>query len=378
MWQSRVISPPGSGPRGTIILDTPRWLYSPRNTDWQLKRLLVKEFAAKGIAFPRGIAYSLVYNFDLVFARFVPARWRPGWQARFSRFRAWLLEFERPDIVISQGPYPACRPGYKTIWETYFLPPQRGDAAERGTFVRGGTDLWIRQVEMFGAKVARIGVRGSASVNLLKSMYPEYAHKVVDLPFITEEFDIATEDEVAAKQSAGGPVEILFVGREAKRKGLDIALEALKRLRAEGVTDFHFTIVSTFRDGAIDIPKEDWVSHIPELPHAEAMKLFKRSHVFIMPSRFESYGLVYQEAMASGCVAVVRDEDPQREFVDNGRAGVCVDEWSPEDIKNKLRPLVQDAALRTTLALAGVRRYRQMFSLEVRRAKWLECLGLRA
>ena len=362
------------GDVGKILLDTPRWMYSPRNTDWQLKRLLAREFAAEGVAFPRGIAYSFVYNFDLVFARFVPARWRAGWQVRFSRLRAWLLGLERPDIVISQGPYPACRPGYKTIWETYFLPPQKGDAAERGTFERGGTDLWIRQMETFGAKVARIGVRGLVSVNLLKSMYPEYAAKVVDLPFITEEFDIAAEADVAAKQSAEGPVEILFVGREAKRKGLDIALDALKRLRDEGSTNFHFTIVSTLRDGAVDIPKEDWVTYIPELPHAEVMKLFRRAQVFVMPSRFESYGLVYQEAMASGCVAVVRDEDPQREFVDNGRAGVCADEWSPEDIKEKMRPLLQDAALREELALAGVRRYRQMFSLEVRRAKWLNCM----
>ena len=363
-----------SNTRIKIFLDTPRWFYSPRNTDWQLKRLLVGEFAEEGITFPRGIAYSLLFNFDLIFARFVPARRRGAWQARFSRLRAWLLELERPDIVISQGPYPACRPAYKTIWETYFLPPQRGDAAERGTFERGGTDFWIRQVERHGAEAARIAVRGSASVNLLKAMYPEYADKVVDLPFITEEFDIAAEEEVAAKQAAEGPVEILFVGREARRKGLDIALEALKRLRAEGVTNFHFTIVSTLHDGAVVIPKEDWVSHIPELPHAEVMKLFRRSHVFIMPSRFESYGLVYQEAMASGCVAVVRDEDPQREFVDDGRAGVCVDEWSPEDIKEKVKPLMRDAALRERLAIAGVRRYREMFSLEVRRGKWLNCI----
>ena len=361
-----------------ILLDTPRWLYSPKNTDWRLKRLLAKEFSVEGFALPRGVLFSALFNFDMIFSRFVPARWRGDCREWFSRVRAWFLGRERPDIVISQGGNPSCGAGYKTIWETYFLPPQRGDAFRRGTFERGGTDFWIRQMETFGAKVARIGVRGSASVKLLKSMYPEFADKVVDLPFITEEFDIAAEEEVAAKQSAEGLVEILFVGREAKRKGLDIALEALQRLRAEGVTNFHFTIVSTLHDGAIDIPKEAWVSHIPELPHVEVMKLFKRSHVFIMPSRFESYGLVYQEAMASGCVAVVRDEDPQREFVDNGRAGVCVDEWSPEDIKNKLRPLMQDSALRTTLALAGVRRYRQMFSLEVRRAKWMECVqGLR-
>lgn len=357
-----------------ILIDTPRWLYSPKNTDWRMKLQLAKGFAAEGFALPRGVLFSLLVNFDMIFLRFVPAWWRGDCREWLSRIRAWLLGRERPDIIISQGGNPPCGAGYKTVWETYFLPPQRGDAFRRGTFKRGGTDHWIRQMEKFGAKVACIGVRGSASVNLLKSMYPEYAHKVMDLPFITEEFDVAAEDEVAARQAAEGPVEILFIGREAKRKGLDIALEALKRLRAEGVTNFHFTIVSTLRNGAIDIPKEDWVSHIPELPHMEVMKLFKRSHVFIMPSRFESYGLVYQEAMASGCVVVVRDEDPQREFVDNGRAGVCVDEWSPEDVKNKLRPLMQDAALREKLAIAGVRRYLQLFSLEVRRAKWEECI----
>lgn len=356
-----------------ILVDSPKWLYSKWDVDWALKQVLVKDLSQCGVKSPDGILYIVVYNVFRFAGRFVPKSFRPSYMRMFANMRARFLAGKGVEIVISQGAYPPVSSKYKLIWETYFLPPQAGSSVYTEPFVRGGKNFWMKQMEEYGSKVYKIGVRGRASVGYVKKLFPEYAGKVVDLPYIHHIKCEITEEEIVRKQSEKN-VEILFVGREAKRKGLDLLIEAAKLLRDEGVKDFHLTIVSALRDGRIEIPDEDWVSYYGEMDHQEALKLFKRVQIFAMPSRFETYGMVYLEALANGCVTCVKDGDPQREFVDDGAAGVCLDCTSPQKMAESLRPLVTDSNQRIKLSLAGVEWYRRNFSSEVVHSKWVECI----
>jgi len=110
------------------------------------------------------------------------------------------------------------------------------------------------------------------------------------------------------------------------------------------------------------------------MTHEEVLKIFKRAQIFAMPSRFESYGLVYLESLAYGCVTVSRDAEPQREMLDYGNAGVLVDHHSASDIAAKLEPLMKDPNLRVTLAQAGLRHYKRAFSQEKTRQDWIKVL----
>lgn len=355
-----------------IVLDTPRWFYSMRNTDWKMKLIMASEL--KGLVeLPKGWCFVVMVNVQEIAVRILPRRFRDAWMIFCSRVRSFLLTLEKPDVVISQGWFPPVSKKYKVLWETYFLPPQAG-RGKREDFVRGGSNIWIRQLERYGRDAWRIAVRGKASVECLMAMYPEFSDKVLNLLFVQPEYDIAEDEFVCAKQRQS-QLEIVFVGREAKRKGLDILLAALQKIRSSGICNFCFTVVSNMHDGKVKLPHEPWINYYRELPHADVLKLLRRAQFFAMPSRFESYGLVYLEAMANGCVTVVRDQDPQREFVDEGRAGVCVNERSVNEIADKISPLLADPSARIHLAMAGLKRYKTVFAQKVIRAQWLDALG---
>lgn len=352
-----------------IVFDTPRWFYSRRSTDWRMKVIMAEHLREFSFRIPGNVFFCLAYSGQflvekLPFPKFVK-RMIVGFCIGMRRR---ILRFYSCKVLIAQGGLIPIPRDSAVIWETLFLGPQLRE--KNPEFKRGGKDYWIQCLEKQGPHVARIGVRGSYSVGLLKTMYPEFAEKVVDLGFVHPEYDIVGIDEVEEKQLGDGPVRLLFIGRLAKLKGLEPLLAALIGLRESGVTNFVITIVSTFRDGVVDLPHEGWVNYREEVDHEEAMRLFRKSQVFVMPTFRDSYGLVFHEAMASGCVTCVPDREPQREFVDNGRAGLVVNPYSKDDIMEKLRRVICDRDLRVKLALAGLKRYSERFSQDVVREAW--------
>lgn len=353
-----------------IFLDVPRWFYSTRSTDWLLKIQFANEMRDHDVSISSNIIYDFIYNLQYVACRFLPRRFMRGIMEACSRLRGIMVSRTKVAVVVSQGVVPVLSPGKKTIWETYFLPPQIGEQGV-GEFSRGGNNPWIISMEKYGSKVYRIGVRGTFSVMLLRKMYPEYADKVLDLGFVHSEYACLSDIDIEGKQShQQKDIEILFVGRMAKLKGLDILIKALEILRKERMQGFRFTIISNFHDGHVQLPKEAWVNWLGEVEHDEVLDAFKRANLFVMPSFRDSYGLVYHEALANGCVTFVPDREPQKEFVDYGRAGMIINPLSPEDIAAKIKMVLDDHKLRTRLAIAGKNWYLERFSQRVVREAW--------
>lgn len=357
-----------------VIVEVPRFYYSVRSTDWRLK-IKLADFLG-GESAPKSLLYSLVYNAQYFVPRFLP---------RFSRFkfnklcmagRRRLLEWQHPCVVVSQGCEPPLVKGAQIIWETYFLDPQPGEDGAGVAFERGCADCWMQAMETYGGKVFRIAVRGSYSVDLVKRKFPELAAKVVDLGFVHPEYEILSEDEIKQKQAGQEVVKILFVGRQARLKGLPVLIEAMQLLRRSGATNFSLTVVSTLRDGHVDLPlDEGWINYYKEVSHSDAMRLFRESQIFAMPTRRDSYGLVFHEALASGCVVCVPDREPQREFVDYGKAGIVLHHLSAVEMAAQLGPVIEDAELRTRLAVAGRKRYLDKFSQQVIRKQWSDIVA---
>lgn len=56
------------------------------------------------------------------------------------------------------------------------------------------------------------------------------------------------------------------------------------------------------------------------------MECYGNSKIFVLPSRYESYGIVCAEALKMGCFLVISDQvPPQREFTANGKYGFVSD-----------------------------------------------------
>ena len=78
------------------------------------------------------------------------------------------------------------------------------------------------------------------------------------------------------------------------------------------------------------------------LPREEMNALYGRARILVVPSTFESFGLVAQEAMACGCVPLVADGTALPEVV--GNAGIVFRRGNQDDLVAKLAALMSDEA----------------------------------
>jgi teichuronic acid biosynthesis glycosyltransferase TuaC len=134
------------------------------------------------------------------------------------------------------------------------------------------------------------------------------------------------------------PNRILFVGIMRQVKGVDILLEALRRL-ADQNRDVRLAIVGEsfyesyrrdlegFRQMVTDLRLQDRVEFLGGKEPAEVAKEMQRSALLVLPSRRESFGAVLAEALACGTpVVATRCGGP--EDIVNDQVGVLV---PPED-----------------------------------------------
>jgi glycosyltransferase involved in cell wall biosynthesis len=167
-----------------------------------------------------------------------------------------------------------------------------------------------------------------------------------------------------AALSEGAPpsssLEVLFVGGEARRKNLPRVVEACRRL-VEGGLPLRLTVVSSLIDGPVDLAAP-WIRALGARPLAEVQALMRASHVLCVPSAWESFGLVYVEAMAAGLPVVAPDLPIQRANL--SEAALLA---SPHDAGAIARALeaLADPAERERRREAGWALYRRDFAPDV-------------
>lgn len=96
----------------------------------------------------------------------------------------------------------------------------------------------------------------------------------------------------------------LFVGQGVQRKGIHHLLRAwsILSLPNASLTIVAWKLHPGFRELATDN-----VKFLEPLPRAELDALFASSHVFVMPSLVEGFGLVLGEALGAGCFTIASE-----------------------------------------------------------------------
>ena len=127
-------------------------------------------------------------------------------------------------------------------------------------------------------------------------------------------------------------------------------------------------------DGKVTIPDDSDIVLHGEMSHDDTMELFRQSHIYIMPSHFESFGITYLEAMANGMIVIARDFEPQREILNYGECGFL----THVDVEN-LTVIITDVITmdddsRTMMALKAVDRFKIKYSYEVVSEQWRKAI----
>lgn len=127
---------------------------------------------------------------------------------------------------------------------------------------------------------------------------------------------------LASGPPAGGPYELLFIGRLLGWKGVHLAVDALRLLRDRGL-DVRLTIVG---DGparrmlARRVERAGLaqaVRFLGQMSQREAFAQYGQAHVFLFPSLHDSGGNVVLEALAAGLPVVCLDLGGPSMFVDS-------------------------------------------------------------
>lgn len=137
---------------------------------------------------------------------------------------------------------------------------------------------------------------------------------------------------------------LLFVGRDFFRKGGDVAVSAVGQLRTGGAGNFRLTIVGP-PEWPLEGQPPDWVDFLGAMPPTDVSKLWARHDLFVLPSWFEPYGLVFLEARAAGLPCIGRRAFAMPELVPD-RAGALVEpEGGAEAVAAAIDGVSRDEAM---------------------------------
>ena len=136
------------------------------------------------------------------------------------------------------------------------------------------------------------------------------------IPFFTSMMtasQVRRSSEVARNKRLGVPAEILYSGRLASLKGVDVLLRAARVLADQGVA-FRLSIIGDGPEAgrlkhlATELGISGQVQFTGAVPFQEVMDWYERAHILVLPSRHsEGWPKVLAEAMCHGLVCISTD-----------------------------------------------------------------------
>jgi glycosyltransferase involved in cell wall biosynthesis len=169
-----------------------------------------------------------------------------------------------------------------------------------------------------------------------------------------------TDRGTGARKSGDSPsVALLAVGAVVSRKGYDLLIAALAQLTH---LPWRLTIAGdrtrdpqTAREIDAAIARaglSDRVEMPGSVPDAELSALYAEADLFVLPSRYEGYGMAYAEALAHGLPVIATVAGAIPDTVPAG-AGVLVPPDDVEALAAALRRLVEQPGERARMAAAA-------------------------
>ena len=153
-------------------------------------------------------------------------------------------------------------------------------------------------------------------------------------------------------------VQILCVGRLGDHKGQMWLLDAYRQARQRFISPAHVVLVGRDEGGEAQIQEavqswglEDEVIITGEVSDEDLETWYVESDIFALFSRYEAFGLVYFEAMASGLPVLTHDVGANRELLTRG--SVVVPTFNSAAASDALVRLVNDESSRRELGADG-------------------------
>ncbi|MBN2016435.1 glycosyltransferase family 4 protein [Candidatus Dojkabacteria bacterium] len=172
-----------------------------------------------------------------------------------------------------------------------------------------------------------------AAENTLKKMYKDEYTRIMNkvevlypaLPLYKKVYKGKADHSIVRKDDK--KIKILFVGRDIYRKGLMEALIALKEINKKFSKKIEFYCVSGDTEKLKNQFQSNNFHFYPfNFPHDEVIKkFFMTCDLFVMPTRVDTFGMVYLEALSCGMPIIATKQFAIPEFLKDGENGFFVE-----------------------------------------------------
>jgi glycosyltransferase involved in cell wall biosynthesis len=250
-------------------------------------------------------------------------------------------------------------------------PDRRGDAGWMEGL--GSPILHTEQRVMEGSDAVR-----SISTAIRRDIEAAYGFRFDDDQVVVEPLGIedlpAQPPALPPATPEAGP-QVLFVGRFEPRKGIDVLFEAIPAV-LERVPQARFRLV-----GDSSLPGPDgrgWHEAFFATPRGAAcagrvevdgmlgdaalQEAYAAADLFVAPSRFESFGLVFVEAMRAGKPVIGCDAGGMPEIIQPGVNGLLVPPGDSAALADAIVDLLGNAQERARMGQAGRSIYEERFT----------------
>jgi len=141
------------------------------------------------------------------------------------------------------------------------------------------------------------------------------------------------------------PFLFLWAGRLEHVKGVDLLLEAVKTL--SDTTDLQFSVRlagkgslrEELEQEAVNLGVSDQVFFLGRLSRAEMLKEMQEANCFILPTRYEAFGVVLIEAMATG-LPLIATRSGGPDSIVTKENGLLVEPDNPDELARAMKELI--------------------------------------
>ena len=140
---------------------------------------------------------------------------------------------------------------------------------------------------------------------------------------------------------------VTIISADVPMKNLKTVLKALYLLKQEGI-NAKLTIIGDLREDnnklidRLGLTKE--ITYKSKLPRKQLIQSLNNADIGIAPSKYEGFGFPLVEMIATGLPVIVSDKASLPELA--GNAGLIFNSSDSNDLKEKMKELIENAALR--------------------------------
>ena len=172
------------------------------------------------------------------------------------------------------------------------------------------------------------------------------------------------QKEVRKQLGLNGEKVLLYVGRMEPLKGLDLLVETAAQMDAD--EEVRMVVVGGDANGEKDMDRVrelakqrqvDWmIDFVGLVDHDELPLYYNAADVCIVPSYYESFGMVALESMACGTPVVATRVGGLPTIIHHGHTGYLKSWRCPEAFANSVEMIISSSGLKESMGVAARRR----------------------